>query len=369
MNIINSWFERFLGDRQLVYLVAALVLLLVLVVVLGHMLAPAIAALIIAFLLDGAVEWLRARGIGKLIAVIWVFVMFIALCLIAFFTILPPIMGQFAQFFGQLPTMLGTVQEQLYALPQAFPSLVDESQLQAITDQVQDELMAIGQRAVAFSLGSIVSVIALFVYVILVPVMVFFFLKDKDAIISWIGSYLPRERQLTDQVWDEVMLRTGDYARGKVYEILIVGFAAWLVFSMIGLKFAAFLALITGLSVIVPFIGAAVVTIPVAFVALFQWGPGSESLIAVMAYLILQALDGNVLVPLLFSEVVKLHPNAIILAVLVFGGIWGLWGVFFAIPLATLAHAVIKAWRSHRDGQLASDAGAGPGTGTDAPTP
>jgi putative permease len=64
----------------------------------------------------------------------------------------------------------------------------------------------------------------------------------------------------------------------------------------------------------------------------------------VLAYGIVQALDGNVLVPLLFSEAVNLHPVAIIVAVLVFGGLWGLWGVFFAIPLATLVKAVLNAW-------------------------
>jgi putative permease len=58
----------------------------------------------------------------------------------------------------------------------------------------------------------------------------------------------------------------------------------------------------------------------------------------------IQALDGNVLVPLLFSEAVNLHPIAIIVAVLFFGGIWGVWGVFFAIPLATLISAVVTAW-------------------------
>ncbi|HAR07202.1 MAG TPA: AI-2E family transporter, partial [Cobetia sp.] len=56
------------------------------------------------------------------------------------------------------------------------------------------------------------------------------------------------------------------------------------------------------------------------------------------------ALDGNVLVPLLFSEAVNLHPVAIILAVLFFGGIWGFWGVFFAIPLATLMKSLLYAW-------------------------
>jgi putative permease len=66
-------------------------------------------------------------------------------------------------------------------------------------------------------------------------------------------------------------------------------------------------------------------------------------------YLVIQVLDGNVLVPLLFSEAVNLHPVAIILAVLFFGGIWGIWGVFFAIPLATLIKAIINAWPSQAE--------------------
>jgi len=79
-------------------------------------------------------------------------------------------------------------------------------------------------------------------------------------------------------------------------------------------------------------------------IAYFQWGWSDSFLWLMVVYGIIQALDGNVLVPLLFSEVVNLHPVAIIVAVLVFGGIWGFWGVFFAIPLATLFKAVLTAW-------------------------
>ena len=64
----------------------------------------------------------------------------------------------------------------------------------------------------------------------------------------------------------------------------------------------------------------------------------------IIAYAVIQALDGNLLVPLLFSEVVNLHPVAIILAILFFGGLWGFWGIFFAIPLATFVKAVLNAW-------------------------
>jgi len=66
-------------------------------------------------------------------------------------------------------------------------------------------------------------------------------------------------------------------------------------------------------------------------------------------YGVIQFVDGNILVPLLFSEAVNLHPVAIITAILLFGGMWGLWGVFFAIPLATLIKAVINAWPSQGD--------------------
>ena len=99
-----------------------------------------------------------------------------------------------------------------------------------------------------------------------------------------------------------------------------------------------------GLSVLIPYIGAALVTVPVALIAFFQWGISSDFMYLMIAYGVIQALDGNVLVPLLFSEAVNLHPVSIIVAVLVFGSLWGFWGVFFAIPLATLVKAVVTAW-------------------------
>ena len=87
-------------------------------------------------------------------------------------------------------------------------------------------------------------------------------------------------------------------------------------------------------------------------VALFQFGLGTEFWSCFAVYLIIQALDGNLLVPVLFSEAVNLHPLVIILSVVIFGGLWGFWGVFFAIPLATLIKAVMHAWP---DGQVVDE--------------
>ncbi|MEO1884404.1 MAG: AI-2E family transporter, partial [Methylococcales bacterium] len=120
-------------------------------------------------------------------------------------------------------------------------------------------------------------------------------------------------------------------------------------FSIIGLNYSMLLAVFMGLSVIIPYVGATLVTVPVLGVALFQWGFSSEFIYAAVAYSIIQAIDGVVLVPLLFSEAVNIHPIAIIVAILFFGGIWGMWGVFFAIPLATVVQAVLTAWPKVKD--------------------
>jgi len=101
---------------------------------------------------------------------------------------------------------------------------------------------------------------------------------------------------------------------------------------------------LVGLSVVIPYIGAVLVTIPVMMIALFQFGLQEEFYYVMLVFIVIQVIDGNVLVPLLFSEVVNLHPVIIIISVLFFGGVWGVWGVFFAIPLATLVKAVFTAW-------------------------
>jgi len=191
---------------------------------------------------------------------------------------------------------------------------------------------------------------------VLMPVLVFFFLKDKHQLVTWASQYLPRDRALVTSVWHEVDAQIGNYVRGKVLEIMIVWVVTYVVFALLDMPFVMLLSMLVGFSVIIPYIGAAVVTVPVALVAMVAFGPGASFWYVLIAYTIIQALDGNVLVPILFSEVVSLHPVAIITAVLVFGGIWGFWGVFFAIPLATLVNAVLRAWpRIQEDDQDASE--------------
>ena len=211
---------------------------------------------------------------------------------------------------------------------------------------IRDSLSELGESVLSFSLASMPAVITILVYLILVPLMIFFFLKDKKIVMEWVTNFLPKERHLVNEVWVEMDAQIGNYVRGKFNEILIVGAASYIAFVILGLNYAFLLAMIVGLSVLIPYIGAAIVTLPVALVGYFQWGLSSDYNFTwlMVSYFVIQFLDGNVLVPILFSEAVNLHPLAIIVAILVFGGLWGFWGIFFAIPLATLVKALINVW-------------------------
>jgi putative permease len=260
------------------------------------------------------------------------------------FGLLPLLSTQATQFVQQIPSMLNVGQEVLLKLPESYPEIASAQQIDEIMVLIRTELTSWGQKLLSVSLASVMGLITVLIYLVLMPILIFFLMKDKELLVIWMGRLAPGEHQLVSQVWSEVDRQIGNYVRGKFWEILIVWFACLMTFSVLGLQYAMLLSVLVGLSVLIPFVGAAVVTIPVVFVAWFQWGFGSEFLTLFIAYLVIQALDGNLLVPTLFSEVNNLHPVAIITAVLIFGGLWGVLGVFFAIPLATLVHAVLNAW-------------------------
>lgn len=344
MEQITDWLKKQFSNPQVVFLSVALVVLFVIIVYAGDMLAPVLAGIVIAYLLEGVIKRLDISRLPRNVIVWLVFLAFILFLVAIVFGLLPTLYSQLTEFVAQIPSMLGKGQAALMTLPQRYPDLVSPAQVQDIISSLRYDLTAFGQALISNSLTGVTSVITLLIYMILLPILIFFFLKDKDRILNWVRDLLPSENQLAIAVWRDVDRQIGNYIRGKFWEILIVWFISFVTFSLLGLQFSMLLAVLVGLSVLVPYIGAAVVTVPVLVVGYFQWGWTGEFAYLVGAYLVIQALDGNLLVPLLFSEVVNIHPVAIIVAVLFFGGLFGVWGVFFAIPLATLVQAIIVAW-------------------------
>lgn len=344
MQFLTDWFKRYFSDPEVVFLALFLVGCFAIIITMGEMLTPVLASAVIAYLLEGLVGKLQRMGLPRLSAVLLVFIAFLLFVTLILFVLMPELSRQVTQLFQQIPSMISEGQRLLMLLPEKYPEMISAAQVQEIFTVLRREIATFGQQVLSLSLSSVVGIITILVYLILMPLLVFFFLKDKQLILDWALSFLPQDRKFADTVWRDMDEQIANYVRGKFWEIIIVGSVSFSTFTVMGLQYAMLLAVLVGLSVIIPYIGAAVVTFPVILIAWFQWGWSNDFIWLSVAYFVIQALDGNVLVPLLFSEVVNLHPVAIIVAILVFGGLWGFWGVFFAIPLATLVQAVIRAW-------------------------
>jgi putative permease len=344
ISFLHTWYQRHFSDPQVALLAVLLLVGFTVIIFAGQILAPLLAAIVIAYLLDGAVDWAESLSIPRWLGATLVFILFVGLVLAIIVWLVPLLFKQASQFFSEVPTMANKGQQLLMQLPERYPTVITEDDVVSIISQIRSELAKVGQTVLSVSVASVINLITILVYMVLVPVLIFFLLKDKHKLIAWGSAFLPSDRRLALQVWQEMNAKIASYARGKLLEIIIIWVVSYVTFLVLGLNYALLLSFIVGISVIVPYVGAAVVTVPIAMIAYFQWGLTTDFGWVLLAYGIIQFLDGNVLVPLLFSEVVNLHPIAIIAAVLLFGGMWGIWGVFFAIPLATLVQAVINAW-------------------------
>ncbi|GGB09274.1 AI-2E family transporter [Agarivorans gilvus] len=345
--VLSNWYHRTFTDPEAVAMALVLLIGFTLIYFMGDLLAPLLIALVLAYLLDWPVSFLANHGFRRGLASALVLLVFFLIATFAVLRILPTVWGQGVNLLSEYPVMLNSSQQWLESLPQRYPEFIDGALIEAVVSNVRSRLMGVGEQLLQSSFSSIVNLATVMVYSVLVPLMVFFMLSDKKTLLGSVSRFLPNDRRLIVQVWAEMNGQVVNYIRGKAIEILVVGCISYVVFAVMDLRYSALLAVLVGLSVLIPFIGAFAVTLPVAMVGLFQWGVSPQFGYLILAYGVIQVIDGNVLVPLLFSEAVNLHPLAIIMAVLVFGGLWGFWGVFFAIPLATLVKAVINAWPHH----------------------
>ena len=342
--VLQKWVDRYFSSEEAVLLSVILIITVALLATMGNVLGPVIAALIFTFLLQGAVNNLRKLGLGESAAIYSTYTLFIIIFVSILVGLIPIIGRQTSLLLKELPAMVIQLKQLLNSLPEITSDYISPEQFQLIIARVSEELANFAEQLLSFSISSFPSLLAVLIYLLLVPLLVFFMLKDKELLINFISNMLPKERSVMTHILDEMDMQFANYVRGKAIEIVIIGSVSLIVFATLGLQYAVLLASLVGLSVLIPYIGATVVTIPVLLVGYLQWGLSDQFAWLIALYALIQILDGNLLVPLLFSEVVNLHPVAIVIAVLLFGGIWGFWGLFFAIPLATLVKAIYSAW-------------------------
>ena len=337
-------FRRIFSNEETVIFSIIIIFTLLLFSFFIEVLTPFIISIIVAYLLVGLQKKIETYNILQPISTVIAFSVFIIVGAAMFIWLIPLLYVQLQSFVLDIPRLFNEFLNFISTIPAAFPDLVNSDQISVFFQAVSSELSSITQNIVKSSISGIQSTITVLLYIILFPILVYFFLFDRKNIIEGCLKIIPGDRAMLSQVWSEMDVQLSNYVRGKVLEIFIVGIAAAILFASFGLNYGALLAVLVGLSVLIPYVGAFSITIPIVIIGLLQFGLGTQFYLLIGLYLLLQFLDGNLLVPIIFSEAVKLHPVVIILAVFIFGSMFGFWGVFFSIPLATFIKAVWNAW-------------------------
>ncbi|EEV25135.1 putative permease perM-like protein [Actinobacillus minor 202] len=346
--LFKEWYTQKFNDPQTIALLGILLFGFGIIYFFSGLIMPLLIAIVLAYLLESPIRFLTEKlHFPRLLSVLLVFGGSISIVAFLLVVMVPSLWNQAVNFIRDLPNMFNLLNEWVQALPEHYPGLVDYAMLDGLMSSLKTKILGYGESLLAISVNSIISLVGLGVYAFLVPLMVFFLLKDKPIFLRSFIKMMPKNRRLATRVWIEMQGQIASYIRGKFLEILIVGIVTYIILIFFDLRYPLLLSVVVGLSVLVPYIGAVIVTIPVALIALFQFGLSPDFYYLLLAFVISQLLDGNLVVPFLFSEAVNLHPLTIIVAVLIFGGLWGFWGVFFAIPLATLVKAVINALPSN----------------------
>ncbi|MBF0125593.1 MAG: AI-2E family transporter [Magnetococcales bacterium] len=341
-SLLTGYLQR-LQNPQFMGLFLALLGAILTILVFGAALAPYFTAVILAYLLEGMIRPLERIRVPRLLGVLVIFSLFILLLIAFFFILVPALIQELSRVSAEIPKITITLKSLLHQITESASGIINtpfaENMLLGLVEKSQE------WAADSISLllkGGLPGLVSVLVYLFLVPFLVFFFIKDKAALLAAFERYLPRERTLLNRVMGEVNAGVGGYIRGKFWEMLLLGLASYIGFVLIGFQYAFLVAVLTGLSVLIPFLGLAVVTLPVVVLGILQWGLTWESANPLIVYGVLQLIDGNLIAPLILGETVHVHPTTIMLAVLVFGSLWGVAGVFFAVPLAVLVKSVLE---------------------------
>ena len=338
-SLLNKFIKRFFSNEESVYFAILLIFSFFFIILFGNVLLPVIISIVIAFLLNGFMTTLIKYNMSQKLSLSITLIVFFGFYL-SLFMALPSIGTEINNLLQNLPIIVSSFQQNLIEMNNYF----SEEEIDQIFANLSNQISALLSSALGQLAGTISLMFNAILYAIMIPLMVFFFLKDKSTLLPIASIILPKENGFMQSVFAEMNDQLFNYVTGKFIEMLLVASASYILFAFLGLPYAVLIAILVGLSVIIPIFGAILVTIPVVLIGLYEWGLSENFYWLLGFYLLIQILDGNVLVPILFSSRNNLHPVVIIIAVLFFGGIWGFWGLFFAIPLATFVKAIINSW-------------------------
>ncbi len=325
------------GYLSLVLALAVLVALGWLVWLLSPILTPFVAAAILAYLCDPLVDRLERlhlpRGLGSALVML-------ALALAAatlLFILMPVLSHEFSLLAAQAPQLLAWVQGSLVPWLNSHLGLHVQFNAEALRSQLLSQVGPGAAQTWLPRLGNgSLAILAFFANLALVPVVMFYLLRDWDRLVAWIEANLPRSWHHTVAGYfrelDQVL---GEFLRGQLAVILVMAAYYGVGLALAGLNFALAIGILAGVLVFIPYLGATLGVILATLMGATQFGSWVGLLPIWGVFLVGQLVEAYVITPKLVGERVGLHPVGVIFALMAFGQLFGFFGVLLAIPLAS----------------------------------
>ena len=307
-----------------------------LVWLLSPILAPFLFAAILAYVLDPIVERMSARGVPRTVAAILVLLLALGALVGVALVVLPLFYREAGLLVARLPALFDWLNQSAAPWLKAKLDVDLQFDVASLKEMARGALAGnedlAGRLLRSLGLGGL-ALFAFAVNLLLVPVVLFYLLRDWNRLLGSVEQLLPRRVHGKVRTMAREMDRVlAEWLRGETLVVLIMSAYYVTALWLAGLEFALPIGILTGLAVIVPYVGITLGVFLATSAAVIQFGALPGVLAVWAAIGVGQALEGMLLTPLIVGKRIGLHPVAVIFALLAFGKVFGFFGVLLALP-------------------------------------
>lgn len=348
------------------------VLLIFVLWALGDILLPYVLGAAVAYFLDPIADALERLGLSRALATVTISLVAVLVFAVAVLVLVPMLADQVRSLIDVAPRIASRLETWA---TERFPELLDaESPLRQGLSQLGEQIRSRGTELANLVLGSVASsaasVVNIVLLIVIVPVVAFYLLLDWDRLVAKVDALLPRHHAPTiRQVMRDIDRTVAAFVRGMGTVCLIMGAFYAIALMLVGLQFGLVVGVVAGLVTFIPYVGAFLGGALALGLGLFQfWGDWVSLGLVAGIFVAGQMLEGNVITPKLVGRSVNLHPVWLLLALSVFGSLFGFVGMLVAVPLAAAIGVLVRfAASAYRESMLYHGSASAPQPGDDTP--
>ncbi|RDW21704.1 AI-2E family transporter [Oceanobacillus chungangensis] len=300
---------------------------------------PFLIAILIAYLLYPIINKIHSYNIHKGLAILFIYVLFFGGIAYLIYRVYPVIVLQvrdLANNFPKMTDMYEGIVLNIYEYTSFLPETVHDKM-----DQLIIGLEKSIENVLTKLVGGFTRIFDMILVITIIPVLVFYFLKDYDRMKDFFKQFIPtRYREPLSKMVHAIDANLGSYIRGQLLICLIITIITLIVFKLLHIEYALLLAVILGITNIIPYFGPIIGSIPA--VAIAATTSGSLVIFVLVAVFAIQTIEGNLLSPYIVGKSIAIHPVAIILAILVGSKLFGVIGLILAVPILTILKVIVK---------------------------